>query len=150
MTDTINGAMDALMTLAVEKVKPRVGEIITTPLHVTRYQPRQPNHPALWHEARPSLAVAADTAHERVRLFVAVMLAVNHGDQDQAPELIEQILDVALDVYPAALAERGSLGVHAARMVSVEQPTPTNVNGVSLLTAGVVLRIDLHRRLGQL
>lgn len=147
MTDTIHGAMSALVELAEGPMAEKVGQLGLfdgTPLHVTRYKPRQSNWPALWHEARPAQSAPADTSHMRDVLYVAVMLGVRHGDQGQAPEEIERLLDAARLVYDHALQGRGSLDCHTARRVGIEQPVQTEINGVSLYVAGVLLRVELH------
>jgi hypothetical protein len=146
---TLNGVMDSLAELAAGSVADALKA--ADPQHrvvqVTRYMPRRPNAPAIWHERRPGRNAAVDTAHDRAEVYVAVILALNHGEQDLEAIALERAIDAALDVYRQAVAQRGALNnVHRADVTNLEPPTPTVINDVPLLTSGIVLRLRIDAR----
>jgi hypothetical protein len=144
--ETLNGVMDGLLDLAAGPVADALKAASTRSqtVKVTRYQPRKPNAPAIWHERRPGRNDLIDTEHDQTELYVAVILALKHGEQDTESEELERAIDAALAIYREALSQRGALNwVHRADVTGLEPPTPTEINGVPLLTSGIVLRLRI-------
>jgi hypothetical protein len=143
---TLNGVMDGLMALAEGPVAAAFKAATAkqrTP-QVTRYRPIKPNVPAIWHERRPGRVDPADTAHDMSEIYVAVTLAIAHGDANSSGDWLEQAVDAAQAIYRTELRKRGALNwVHHARLTNLEPPTPTVIDGVELLTAGLVIRLRL-------
>lgn len=144
---TLAGVMDQLMLLARGDVAAAVKDATGATPKVTRYQPRQPNGPAIWHERRSSPTNEPDTEFVRDTLNLAVIFAVHHSDGDAEAIPLEAMLDRARVIYDTESKKSRPLGgVHYARRAFLEPPTPTWIDGVPLLTSGIVLQIRIEHR----
>lgn len=142
--------MGALTEFAETEVAPAVNDALglTEPLVVSRYQPRNANMPALWHERRTGTSVGLDTNTSRDVVYVAVMVAARWSDEGRAEEQTETMLDVVRELYSKKARERLPFGVHRVKRFGVEIPTPTSINDVVVIVAGVVLEVHLDLPVG--
>lgn len=142
----LKDTIDILLGLVEGQVKPAIDAALgdQDPVVVSRYRPRQPNLPAIWFEHRPSQTAPADQETIRDEIYVALICATRHTDESLAAGEIELMFDEARQVLDVALNRRPDLdGIHQARRVAIEPPTPTDINEVPVFTSGLVIRFRL-------
>lgn len=145
----ITGLRDELMTFANATVAPVLNETlkslgVTEQLNVGWTRLRNSNMPGLWHERRTGKSVGVDTCTSRDDLYIGVMVAARWTDEGIAEEQVDAMLDDVRRLYTRRCAEKLPWGVHRAKRFGVEFPVPTDINGVPVIVAGIVLEVQLQ------
>lgn len=145
----ITDLMKSLMTFGEATAAPALNQAlrplgVTELVTVSRTAPRNPNLPALWYERRTGTSVGVDTTTSRDDLYIAVMVGSRWTDEGVADEQTEAMLDVVREIYSKRCRESLPWGTHRARRWGVEIPVPTDINGIPVIVAGIVLQIQLQ------